>query len=76
MYNDSPRPEQMDQMKQMRDAASALSTTLNMIVTDSDRMNPAEIRKLASFAKYEADRLLEALGPNAVGRRITLAERM
>jgi hypothetical protein len=76
MRNEARGPEQMEEMDRMRDAASVLSTTLNMIVTDYDRMNPAEIRKLASFAKYEADRLLEALQPDAIGRSIMLAERM
>ena len=76
MPNEARGPEQMEEIERMRDAASVLSTTLNMIVTDYDRMNPAEIRKLASFAKYEADRFLEALQPNAIGRGIMLADRL
>lgn len=58
MHNKVPGTEQVEEA---RDAAGVLSTTLNMIVRDYDRKHPAEIRKLASFAKYEADRLLEAL---------------
>jgi hypothetical protein len=76
MRNEARGPEQMDHLEQMRDAASVLSTTLNMITKDFDRTGPAEVRKLASFAKYEADRLLEALQPDAIGRSIMLAERM
>ena len=62
-------------VEQARDAASVLSTTLGMIAQDYDRMNPAEVRKLASFAKYEADRLLEALNGMLTHGEIMLAER-
>ena len=67
MRNDARGPEQMGREERMRNAASVLSTTLNMIVQDYDRMDPANIRKLAWFAKYEADRLLEALQPKDLG---------
>jgi hypothetical protein len=49
---------------------------LNMIVKNFDLMNAAEIRELAWVSKYQADKLLGAFGPNAVGRRITLTERL
>ena len=63
-----------EQPQQMQDAVSVLSTTLNMITRDFDRMEPAAIRELAWVAKYEADRLIDAVRPGAVGRRIMLAE--
>ena len=64
----------MERGELLRDTASVLSTTLNMIVNDYDRLPPAEIRKLASFAKYEADRLIEVLYQNPDGSAV-LAER-
>jgi hypothetical protein len=76
MRNEARGPEQMEPIERLRDAASVLRTTLNKIVRDYHHLDPAEIRKLTSFAKYEADRLLEALQPNAVGRRAMLAERL
>jgi hypothetical protein len=57
------------------DAVSVLSTTLSMIVKDFDSMDPGEIRELAWVAKYEADKLMEALRPKAVGRRMVLTDR-
>jgi hypothetical protein len=75
MRKDIRGPEQMEPIERLRDAASVLSTTLNKIVRDYHHLDPAEIRKLTSFAKYEADRLIEALQPNVIGRSVAIAKR-
>jgi len=71
MRMNEPGPEQLDEV---RDAASVLSATLNMIVKDFDSIDPNEIRELAWVAKYEVDKLMRALKPHAIGRRMQRPE--
>jgi hypothetical protein len=67
--------DRREQTERVHDTASVLMTTLDMLANDFDSMNSAEIRELVWLAKYENDRLMGALRPNGIGRRIVLAER-
>jgi len=71
MRTNGPGPEQLEEVW---DAASVLSATLNMIVKDFDSIDHDEIRELTWVAKYEVDKLMGALRPNAIGRRIVRPE--
>lgn len=62
--------EQTWRSDRVRDAASVLQATLDMLAKDFDSLSPAEARELVWLAKYEVDDLLRAGKPYAIGRRI------